>query len=347
MLSNFRVTGNDQSGHGIEAVWVNELFIQGVTISYHGGDGIRCHFCVEDMRLNDSLITYNQGAGLRAQGNHDTIVSACQFEENLDGVVFTDGFNLTLSGNNIDDHLRHGVVIENSMGCLVSANMIEQCGGAGLVLARDAYGITVSANIFAQNFGGGVDLRDAHGIPMTGNTFVRCKQFGVRVSAHSDRSVITGNTFCDTWAGEGPRQIGARRDNPNINEAAGILLEAARDITITGNSLSGLVTKPLTTTGECQRILDENNQAIACADADANLTNALGTGPASPLSTNASALQVVAVLHDETALAGAHDIEIRDGLAYVAGKGFTRRNLPGTGCSPTRLARAARSPSWT
>ena len=50
---------------------------------------------------------------------------------------------------------------------------------------------------------------------------------------------------------------------------------------------------------------------------------------AESLSTSASALQVVAVLHDESALAGAHDIEIRDGLAYVAGKGFTRRNLPG------------------
>ena len=31
-------------------------------------DGIRSHFCVEDMRLNDSLLTYNRGAGLRAQG---------------------------------------------------------------------------------------------------------------------------------------------------------------------------------------------------------------------------------------------------------------------------------------
>jgi hypothetical protein len=154
------------------------------------------------------------------------------------------------------------------------------------------------------------------------------------VSTHSDRSVITGNTFCDTWAGEGPRQSGPRRDDPNINAAAGILLEATRDITITGNSLSGLVTKPLTTTGDFQRILYEHNQAIACADADATVTNALSTGPALALSTSASALQVVAVLHDESALAGAHDIEIRDGLAYVAGKGFTRRNLPKGGVFP-------------
>jgi hypothetical protein len=48
----------------------------------------------------------------------------------------------------------------------------------------------------------------------------------------------------------------------------------------------------------------------------------------------AAALTVVAVLHDEAALAGAHDIEIRDGLAYLAGKGFTTRALPGSGVFP-------------
>lgn len=35
----------------------------------------------------------------------------------------------------------------------------------------------------------------------------------------------------------------------------------------------------------------------------------------------ANPLQVVAVLRDETGLAGAHDIEVRDGRAYLAGKG--------------------------
>ncbi len=320
-LADFRVTGNELSGHGIEAVSINELFVQGVTISYHGGDGIRCHFCVEDMRLHGALLTYNKGAGLRAQGNHDTIVSACQFEENLDGVVFTDGFNLTLSGNNIDDHLRHGVVIENSMGSLVTANMIEQCGGAGLVLARDTFGTTVTGNIFAQNFGGGVDLRDGHGIPITGNTFVRCKQFAVRISTHSGRSVINGNTFCDTFAGEGPRQRGPRGDDANINAAAGILLEATRDITLTGNTLSGLLTRPLTVVGECERIVFENNQAIACPEVPAVVTKALATGPISPLFSHAAGLRVAAVLHDETALNRTHDIEVRDGFAYLAGKG--------------------------
>ena len=40
-LANFRITGNEKSGHGIEARRINEIFIDGVTVSYHGGDGVR------------------------------------------------------------------------------------------------------------------------------------------------------------------------------------------------------------------------------------------------------------------------------------------------------------------
>lgn len=45
-------------------------------------------------------------------------------------------------------------------------------------------------------------------------------------------------------------------------------------------------------------------------------------------------LTIVAVLLDEMALTGAHDIEVRDGLAYIAGKGFTSRALPSNGKYP-------------
>ncbi len=47
-----------------------------------------------------------------------------------------------------------------------------------------------------------------------------------------------------------------------------------------------------------------------------------------------SSLTLAAVLHDEAAFAGAHDIEVRDGIAYIAGKGFTTRALPGNGIFP-------------
>ncbi len=258
MLGNFRLTGNEKSGHGIEAEKINELYIQGVTVSYHGGDGIFCRSCAEDMRLADSLITYNKKAGLRAIGNHDTIVSACQFEENQDGVVFVDGFNLTMTGNNVDDHLRHGVVIENSSASIVSANMIEQSTGSGLVLDRASYGVTVAGNVFADVFAGGVDLRHAHGIAVTGNTFMRAQHFGVRVGADAGRSAIIGNTFTHAWVGGVPRRHGPN----NVNESAGVLLDSASDMTITGNTFTGLSTEPLTKGGVCRRVIYESNTIV-------------------------------------------------------------------------------------
>lgn len=48
----------------------------------------------------------------------------------------------------------------------------------------------------------------------------------------------------------------------------------------------------------------------------------------------AEALEVLAVLRDEKAFAGAHDIEICEGLAFVAGKGFTARAMPRDGVFP-------------
>ncbi|MBN2595078.1 MAG: right-handed parallel beta-helix repeat-containing protein, partial [Sedimentisphaerales bacterium] len=85
-LADFRITGNEKSGNGIDARRINEVFIDGVTVSYHGDDGIRLYFCYEDPRICNSLITYNKKTGLKAIGCHDVIVSANQFEENFDAL---------------------------------------------------------------------------------------------------------------------------------------------------------------------------------------------------------------------------------------------------------------------
>lgn len=98
MLSNFRITGNEKSGHGILAHLIEEIFIQGVTVSYHGGDGIRLDHCYEDPRVSDCLITYNKAVGLNLLGCHDIVVAANQFEENQDAVHCFDGFNLCMTG---------------------------------------------------------------------------------------------------------------------------------------------------------------------------------------------------------------------------------------------------------
>jgi hypothetical protein len=249
MLSDFRITGNEKSGPGIEALLINEIFIQGVTVSYHGGDGIKLDRCYEDPRINDCLITYNKQTGVNLLGCHDIVVCGNQFEENRDAVHCFDGFNLCFTGNCVDDHLGDGVVIENTYGSVVSGNMIEECDGRGIVLARDCYGITLSANVIAHN-GGGIDLVDAHGCAVSANTFVLLKappktKEGVqpppldtrclRIAKDSSRITVTGNNFCDSYIGEG-----AKRRKLDDQLAGGIVLEGTRDVAITGNSFSSV-----------------------------------------------------------------------------------------------------------
>lgn len=233
-LSNFRVTGNPQSGHGIIAHNINELFIQGVTSSYHGGDGIHLNHCYEDPRIIASLITYNVGTGLNLLGCHDIVVSANQFEENQDGVHCFDGFNLCMTGNCLDDHLGSGVVIENTYGSVVSGNMIEECQGAALIMDRDCYGNTVSANVIAHN-GSGVELRDAHGCAVCANTMTIMKSSAVLLSSQCSRIAVCANCVSDSYIGEGTHKRSAED-----RLAAGMTVARGVQSLISSNVFSGV-----------------------------------------------------------------------------------------------------------
>ena len=265
-ITNLRITGNEKSGAGIDARYIEEIMVQGVTSSYNGGDGLRLHFCYEDPRVSNNLFTYNGKCGVYLEGCHDIIVSANQFEENDDGLQCIDSFNLTMSGNNLDDHLGNGVVIENTYGSVVASNMIEECEGWAVVLDRDCYGITLSANVIAHEMSGGIDLRDAHGCAVSANTFTIVKNIAIAVRKESGSITIGGNNFSDTWIGNtkdgDPLQ---KRDNQpskrekNPNEAAGVLLEDCEGVVITGNLFSHLSTESVRQTGECRKILVQAN----------------------------------------------------------------------------------------
>ncbi len=246
-LANFRITGNPKSGHGIAARGINEIFIDGVTVSYHGGDGIVLDHCYEDPRVCDSLITYNKGAGLNLLGCHDIVVSSNQFEENQDALRCFDGFNLCMTGNCLDDHLGHGVVVENTYGSVVSGNMIEECNGTAIILDRDCYGITLSANVVAHN-GAGIDLRDAHGCAVSANTFTIMKKDALRIGPHSGRIAVSGNSFSSSYIGDGKDK---RREDDRT--AAGLVLEGTSDVGIAGNVFSGVGPKALGLQGDANR----------------------------------------------------------------------------------------------
>ena len=259
-LSNFRISGTTNSGDGILAEGVNEIFIQGMSIDHNGGHGINLVSCYEDPRINDSIITYNAKAGLNIEACHDIVVNGNHFEENQDAVRCIDSFNLCMNGNNLDDHLRHGVVIENTYGSVMSGNMIEECNGTAVILDRDCYGITVSANVIAHHLGGGVHMLDAWGCSVSANTFTLVHSNSVFVSSQSGRNTITGNNFCNSYMGGGKDKRPAEHKDPmGRDEGTGILLDGATDITVSGNTFGGLSTAAVTATNGSQRLLITGN----------------------------------------------------------------------------------------
>lgn len=255
-LQNFRVTGNEKSGRGINAKWVQEIYIHGVTCSYHGSDGIFLDFCFEDPRVSDCLITYNKATGLNTIGCHDIVVSANHFEENLDALHCIDGFNLCMSGNNLDDHLRDGVIIENTYGSIVCANMIEECQGRAIVLDRECYGITLSANVIAHN-GSGIILDDAHGCAVSANTFTLLAKNALRIGPKSGRITVTGNNFSNSYIGNGNVK---RRTNDL--KAAGLTLDKTRGVTVSGNLFSSVRPKAVEVIEPTTNVIFGNNLLI-------------------------------------------------------------------------------------
>ena len=261
-FSNFRITGNKKSGHGIEAHFINEIFIDNMTISYHGGDAVHLDRCYENARVNDSLLTYNAGSGVYALGCHDLVVGTNQFEENRDAIQFINGFNLCATGNIIDDHLRHGIVIENSQNNTVSGNMIEQCADTGLVLDRNVISTTVASNIFIHN-ACGVDARDVHGSTISANTFAAQPKRGLVIGTESSRLTVAGNTFADSYIGKGKTKWTSEK-----NASSGIFLNATALHTITGNTFSNLITKAITLDGKPSRHIIFSQNLLVNVESD-------------------------------------------------------------------------------
>jgi len=261
-LANFRISGNPKSGDGVLARYIDEVYIEGLSIDHHGANGIHLLECYEDPRIVDSIMTYNAASGLLVEGSHDIVVNANQFEENLDAVRVTDSFNLCMNANNIDDHLRHGVVIENTYGSVLSGNMIEECTGTAIILDRDVYGVTISANVIAHNNGGGVDLRDAWGSTVSANTFTINPEWSIRIGPDSGRIAVTGNNFSNSFLGQGTmREEDYDVEWPQKGYARGVLLERTRAVTLTGNIFSGLIGPAVRGVGKLEDIVLSGNVA--------------------------------------------------------------------------------------
>ena len=213
---------------------------------------------------------------MKLVGCHDIVVSANHFEENRDALHCLDGFNLCMTGNNIDDHLNEGVRIENTYGSVLSGNMIEECAAAAVVLDRDVYGVTLSANVIAHN-GAGIDLRDAHGCAVSANTFTLLKTDAVRVGPNSGRITVTGNNFSNSFIGDGK----VKRETDDL-AAAGLVLEGTNGVVVSGNLFSELTTKAVELRGGPSSEVVFDGNVLSNVETDAPVTLPGAGGTASP-----------------------------------------------------------------
>jgi hypothetical protein len=144
-----------------------------------------------------------------------------------------------MTGNNLDDHLGDGVVIEDTYGSVVSGNMIEECNGIAVILDRNCYGITLSANVIAHNVTGGVDLRDAHGCSVSANTFTIMGKDALVIGPKSGRITVSGNNFSDSYIG-----CDLTRRVEDLS-AGGLVLDGTSDICVVGNLFSSVRPKAM------------------------------------------------------------------------------------------------------
>jgi hypothetical protein len=219
-------------------------------------------------------MTYNKGTGLNLIGCHDIVVAANQFEENQDAVRCVDGFNLCMTGNNLDDHLGDGVVIRNTYGSVVAGNMIEECQGTAIVLDDDSYGVALSANVIAHNVTGGIDLRDAHGSAVSANAFTILKKDALRIGPESGRIAVGGNSFSDSYIGRGKLKRGI-----DDREAAGLVLNNTGDVAVVGNLFSSLRPKGFAVEGGAShRVLFSSNVLTDAPSDQSKLEESLVSG---------------------------------------------------------------------
>lgn len=99
-----------------------------------------------------------------------------------------------------------------------------------------------------EKSGRGIELLDAHGCAVSANTFTIVKERALYIGPASGRITVTGNNFSNSFIGDGQ----VKRGTQDL-AAAGITLEGASDVAISGNVFSGLTEKAVTMQGGASR----------------------------------------------------------------------------------------------
>ncbi len=220
-VSGMHLKGNEKCGNAVYANHVNEISLSDMWIDYHGKSGIYLDYCYENPRIYDNNIAYNKENGVLLEGCHDIVVSANQMEENGIGIYGAGLYNATVTGNNIDDHIENCIYFINTLGSIITANMLENCKGKSVILDEDCNGIVVTGNTFRMP--GVLSVSRTKGVVITGNAFDASESTALEVM-ESILVTVSGNIF--SGSGEG------------VNRIYGMVMHNVKDVSISGNTMA-------------------------------------------------------------------------------------------------------------
>ncbi|HDY88196.1 MAG TPA: hypothetical protein ENH82_08800 [bacterium] len=222
---NMHLKGNEKCGHAIFAQYVNEISLREMWIDYHGKTGLHLYHCTENPRISDNNIAYNKENGIFIDGCHDVVVSANQLEENGIGIYLQNVWNATITGNNIDDHIKYCIYAIKMLGSIITGNMLENSNSKCMLIDERCSGITITGNILRRP--GDLLVVKTRGVAITGNTFEMTRGNSIEIEG-SSLITITGNIFSDG----GPVES---------SEVYGMTMKDVSDVSIGNNT----IVKPL------------------------------------------------------------------------------------------------------
>ncbi|MFC1558770.1 NosD domain-containing protein [candidate division KSB1 bacterium] len=223
-VSDMHMKGNEKCGNGIYANHVNEISLSDMWIDYHGKSGIYLDYCYENPRVYDNNLAYNKEMGVLLDGCHDIVVSANQMEENGIGIYGKGLYNATVTGNNIDDHIKNCIYFVNTLGSIITANMLENCLEKSVILDEKCDGIVVTGNTFRMP--GVLSVIKTKGVVITGNAF-DCSESTALEVKESTLITVSGNIF--SGSGE------------DVDRVYGMVMSNVNNVSISGNT----IVKPL------------------------------------------------------------------------------------------------------
>lgn len=211
-FENLTIKGN--GGAGIELTQLSNVIVRGNTIQDNGEIGVEV-FGGQDNIVENNTVSDNASEGIYVWNSDgstvdDATIHANTVTDNGDtGIVAQNAKNITIQDNTVRSNAQHGIEANSGTIIAINENIIDDNGGAGILVWNNAENVTIKDNAVSNNVGAGVDLVDSSDIRVgrvgAGNTITGNGSWGVGVRLDVTKSVtgisIIGNSMTNNGQG--------------------------------------------------------------------------------------------------------------------------------------------------